>query len=94
MKSTGYDPYYRFGAALVASAIKAARKIEGPGTRETYVAAMTAIAWLARPAASNEWFEMAGFEHDALVGRLPLDRWVERGRALMLSDPDLLRALT
>lgn len=94
MKSTGYDPYYRFAAALIASAIKAARKIEQPNNRQTQVSALKAIAWLARPGAADQWFDMAGFEHEALVERLPLERWVKRGHELLTSDPQLKNATT
>jgi len=94
MKSTGYDPYYRLAAALIASAIKAARKIEQPSNHETQLSALKAIAWLARPGAGDQWFDMAGFEHTALVEHLPLDRWIARGRELLASDAHLREAVT
>jgi hypothetical protein len=93
MKCTGYDPYYRFAAALIVSAIKAARKIEQPCSHDTQVSALRAIEWLARPGAGNQWFDMAGFEQVALLERLPLDRWVKRGRELLTSDPQLKKAM-
>ena len=92
-KSTGYDPYDRFAAALIASAIHAARKIERPHTHQIHVSALRAIAWLASPAASNRWFDMAGFEYAALVDRLPLERWISQGRELVLSDAALRNAM-
>ncbi len=94
MKSTGYDPDYRFAAALIASAIKAARKIEQPCSHETQVSALRAIAWLAWPGAGDQWFDMAGFERVALLERLPLDRWVKRGRELLTTNPQLKKAIT
>lgn len=94
MKSTGYDPYYRLAAALIASAIKAARKIEQPSNHETQLSALKAIAWLARPGTGDQWFDMAGFEHAALVERLPLERWVKRGRELLTINPRLKSAIT
>ena len=94
MKSTGYDPYYRLAAALIASVIKAARKIEQPSNHETQLSALKAIAWLARPGAGDQWFDMAGFEHTALVEHLPLDRWIARGRELLASDAHLREAVT
>ncbi len=56
MKPTGYDPYSRFAAALIASAIKAARKIEQPCSHDAQVSALRAIAWLAWPGAGDRWF--------------------------------------
>jgi hypothetical protein len=94
MKSTGYDPYYRLAAALIASVIKAARKIEQPSNHETQLSALKAIAWLARPGAGDQWFDMAGFEHAALVEHLSLDRWIARGRELLASDAHLREAVT
>lgn len=94
MKSTGYDPYYRFAAALIVSAIKAARKIEQPCSHDTQVSALRAIAWLAWPGAGDRWFDMAGFEQVALLERLPLDRWVKRGRELLTTNPQLKKAMT
>ncbi len=94
IKSTGYDPYYRFAAALIANAIKAARKIEQPSSYETRVSALKAIAWLARPGAADQWFDMAGFDYAALVGRLPLERWVKLGHELLTTDPQLKSAVT
>ncbi|NIR43844.1 MAG: hypothetical protein GWN99_05835 [Gemmatimonadetes bacterium] len=93
-KRVNYDPYYRFAAALIASAIKTARKIEQPSSHETQVSALRAIAWLAQPGPADQWFDMAGFEHEALVEHLPLERWVERGRELLSSDPQLKKAVT
>ena len=90
----GYDPYHRFAAALVGSAITAARKIEEPGTYDTRVSALKAIAWLAYPGDAGQWFDMAGFEYEALVERLPLERWVELGRAAVKAAPELKRAVT
>lgn len=55
--------------------------------------ALKAIAWLARPEASDLWFDAAGFEHKALVERLPLDRWIARGRELLASDARLREAV-
>ena len=94
MKPTGYDPYYRFAAALIASAIKAARKIEQPCSHATQVSALKAIAWLAWPGAGDQWYEMAGFEQVALLERLPLERWVKRGRELVTTNPQLKKAVT
>jgi hypothetical protein len=94
MKSTGYDPNNRFAAALIANAIKAARKIEQPCSYETQVSALRAIAWLAWPGAGDQWFEMAGFEQVAIVERLPMERWVKRGRELMALNPQLRKAIT
>jgi hypothetical protein len=37
---------------------------------------------------------MAGFEYKALVERLPLDRWIARGRDLLASDAGLREAVT
>lgn len=92
--SAGYDPYHRFAAALVASAIRAARKIEEPGTDATSVSALKAIAWLMRPGAADQWFDMAGFDYEALAQRLPLERWVELGREALKDAPELRRAVT
>ena len=94
MKSAGYNPDYRFAAALIASAIKAARKIEQPCSHETQVSALRAIAWLAWPGAGDQWFDMAGFEQVAVMERLPLDRWVKRGRELLRTSPQLKKAMT
>lgn len=94
MKSTGYDPYNRLAAALIASTIKAARKIERPCSHDTQVRALNAVAWLAWPGAGDQWFDMAGFEQVALLERLPLDRWVERGRELLRTNPQLKKAMT
>jgi len=58
------------------------------------VSALRAIAWLARPEAADLWFDMAGFEYEALVERLPLDRWIARGRELLASDAHLREAVT
>jgi len=58
------------------------------------VGALRAIAWLARPEAADLWFDMAGFEYEALVERLPLDRWIARGRKLLASDARLREAVT
>ncbi|KPK79475.1 MAG: hypothetical protein AMS25_12555 [Gemmatimonas sp. SM23_52] len=93
-RPTGYDPYDRFGAALIANAIKTARKVERPTTRETRVSALKAIAWLASPGLARQWFDLAGFEYNALVDRLPLEHWVERGHELLTSDADLRKAVT
>ncbi len=90
----GYDPYHRFAAALIASAITAARKIEGPGTHATHVSALKAIAWLTHPGDADQWFDMAGFEHQALTERLPLERWIELGREALEAMPELRRAIT
>ncbi len=94
IKSTSYDPHCRFAAALIASAIKAARKIEQPSGHEAHVAALRAIEWLARPGAADQWFDMAGFDYEALVERLPLGRWVKRGRELVTADGQLKKAVT
>jgi hypothetical protein len=94
MKSPGHDPYYRFAAALIASAIKSAGKIEQPNSQEVQIRALKAIAWLARPGTTHQWFDMAGFDHEALVERLPLERWVKRGQELLSSDPQLKKAIT
>jgi len=94
LKSTGYDPHCRFAAALIASAIKAARKIEQAGNHEAHLSALRAIEWLARPGAADQWFEMAGFDYEALVERLPLTRWVKRGRELVAADGQLKKAVT
>ena len=91
---SSYDPYHRFAAALVAHAIKAARKIERPGTDETRVSALKAIAWLTRPDAAYQWFDMAGFDYEALAQRLPLERWVELGNEALKAAPELRRAVT
>jgi len=93
-KPIGYDPDGRLAAALIAHAIKSARKIERPNSHEIRVSALRAIAWLARPEAADLWFDMAGFEYEALVERLPLDRWIARGRELLASDPHLREAVT
>jgi hypothetical protein len=93
MKSIGYDPYYRFAAALIASAINAARKIEQPCSHDTQVSALRAIAWLAWPGAGEQWFDMAGFEQVALLERLPLDLWVKRGRELLVTNPQLMKSM-
>ncbi len=93
MKSSSYDPYDRFAAALIASAIKAARKIEQPCSHDTQVSALKAIAWLAWPGSGDQWFEMAGFEQVALVERLPLERWIKRGRELVSTNPQLKKAI-
>jgi hypothetical protein len=93
-KSTGYDPDHRLAAALIAHAIKTARKIERPNNHAIRVRALSAIAWLARPEAADPWFDMAGFEYKAAVERLPLDRWIARGRELLASDPHLREAVT
>ncbi len=94
MKSTGYDPYDRFAAALIANAIKSARKIEQPCSHDTQVSALRAIAWLAWPGAGNQWFDMAGFEQVALLERLPLESWVKQGRELLTRNPQLKKAMT
>jgi len=94
IKSTGYNPDYRFAAALIANAIKAARKIEQVSNHETRVSALKAIAWLSRPGAADQWFEMAGFEHEALAERLPLERWVKLAREHLATDPQLKHAMT
>jgi len=94
VKSTSYNPDYRFAAALIANAIKTARKIEQGSDHETRVSALKAIAWLSRPGAADQWFEMAGFEHDALTERLPLERWVKLGREQLATDPQLKHAMT
>lgn len=93
-KSTGYDPYDRFAAALIAHAIKSARKVDQPVTHETRVSALRAIAWLATPGVVEQWFDLAGFEYQALVERLPLERWIERGHELLAEDAHLRRALS
>ncbi len=93
-KLTGYDPDHRLAAALIASAIKAARKIEQPCSHDTQVSALRAIAWLAWPGAGDQWFDMAGFERVALLERLPLDRWVKQGRELLTTNPQLKKAMT
>jgi hypothetical protein len=94
IKSTSYDPHCRFAAALIASAIKAARKIEQPNNHEAHLSALKAIEWLARPGAADQWFDMAGFDYEALVERLPLSRWVKRGRELVTADGQLKKAVT
>lgn len=94
MKSTAYDPDNRFAAALIASAIKAAQKIEQPCSHDTQVSALKAIAWLAWPGPDDQWFEVAGFEQVALLEHLPLDRWVKRGRELLTTNPQLKKAMT
>ncbi|UCC74061.1 MAG: hypothetical protein JSV86_05740 [Gemmatimonadota bacterium] len=94
MKPTGYDPDGRLAAALIAHAIKTARRIECPNNQEGRVSALRAIAWLARPEAADLWFDMAGFEYKALVERLPLDRWIARGCDLLASDARLREAVT
>ncbi len=93
-KSTGYDPYDRFSAALIAHAIKTARNVERSSTHEMRVSSLRAIAWLASPGVADQWFEMAGFEYKALVERLPLERWIRRGHELLKSDADLRKAVT
>jgi hypothetical protein len=93
-KPTGYDPDDRLAAALIAHAIETARKIERPNNHEIRVRALRAIAWLARPEAADPWFDVAGFEYKAAVERLPLDRWIARGRELLASDPHLREAVT
>ena len=40
------------------------------------------------------WFDMAGLEYKALVERLPLERWIARGRDLLASDARLREAVT
>ena len=96
MKSTSYDPYNRFAAALIASAITAARKIEQPCSHDTQVSALRAIAWLAwpGPAPGDQWFDVAGFEQVAILERLPLDRRVDRGHELLTTNPQLKKAMT
>ena len=93
-KSIGYDPDGRLAAALVAHAIKTARRIECPNNQEVRASALKAIAWLARPEAADLWFDMAGFEYEALVEHLPLDHWIARGRDLLASDARLREAVT
>jgi hypothetical protein len=93
-KSIGYNPDGRFAAALIAHAIKTARRIESPNNQEARVSALRAIEWLARPESADLWFDMAGFEYDALVERLPLERWIARGRDLLASDARLREAVT
>jgi hypothetical protein len=93
-KLTGYDPDNRLAAALIAHAIKTARKIERPNNHAIRVRALSAIAWLARPEAADPWFDMAGFEYKAAAERLPLDRWIARGRELLASDAHLREAVT
>ena len=93
-KSAAYDPYDRFSAALIAQAIKTARNVERPSTHEMHVSALRAIAWLASPGVSDQWFDFAGFEYQALVERLPLERWIQRGHELLTSDAHLRRAVS
>lgn len=93
MKSPGYDPYLRFAAALIGSAIVAARKLEHPD-RAVQASALKAIAWLALPGGGDQWFDMAGLEHAALIERLPIELWVERGREMVAADPELKKAVT
>lgn len=93
MKSSGYDPYLRFAAALIGSAIVAARKLEHPD-RSVKTSALKAIAWLALPGTGDQWFEMAGVEHSALIEHLPIELWIERGREMVAADPELRRAIT
>ncbi len=79
---------------MIADAIGAARKIERPRNHAIRMRALRAIAWLALPGAAGRWFDMAGFEHEALVERLPLEHWIERGRELVESDRRLREAVT
>lgn len=92
--SAGYDPYHRFAAALVGHAIKAARKIESPGTEATRLSALKAIAWLTRPGDADQWFDLAGFDYEVLAQRLPLERWVELGNEALKAAPELRRAVS
>jgi hypothetical protein len=57
------------------------------------VSALRAIAWLASPGVADQWFDLAGFEYNALVERLPLERWIKRGHELLTSDADLRKAV-
>jgi len=93
-KSIDYDPDVRVAAALIANAIKTARRIEYPNSQEVRVSSLRAIAWLARPEAASLWFDMAGFEYKALVERLPLDRWIAHGHDLLANDARLREAVT
>ncbi|UCC83654.1 MAG: hypothetical protein JSW46_01600 [Gemmatimonadota bacterium] len=93
-KSTGYDPYDRFAAAVIAHAINTARKVERPSTHEMRVSALRAIAWLASPGVAGQWFDLAGFEYKALVERLPLELWIKRGHELLTGDAGLRKAVS
>lgn len=93
-KSTAYDPYDRLAAALIAHAIKSARRVDQPTTHEIRVSALRAIEWLASPRLAHQWFDLAGFEYEALVGRLPLRHWIERGNELLSDDADLQKAVS
>jgi hypothetical protein len=85
---------HRLAAALIAHAIKTARRIECPNNQEVRVSALRAIARLARPEAAGLWFDMAGFEYKVLIERLPLDRRIARARDLLASDAGLGEAVT